>query len=281
MAKKPTDQVHAVARIKQKISPSTPCVNADAEGYCTGPCEGSICFKCADYQPRQADCTAAAPALPLEHPPAGTPAEAVKFDLGMAKRHGALTLAYLARAGWRLACEKEGQNYGAWTAWCNDNLGFSKDTADRYISFYHATVGAHLRAQGAAHRLVDNLTDAMIEEACAGLESKTATGAMIELGIVKRPANWGGARENAGRKSKDDADAEAAELDEIANNPALLYAAAKGPLDELWKLHRERNLFARLGDDELTEVVGVLQPLYKYAAGILKGRAEARMGRSR
>lgn len=281
MAKKSTAQVHAVARTKQKISPSTPCAHADAEGYCTGPCEGAICCKCAGYQPLQADCTAAAPALPLEQPPAGTPADAVKFDLGMAKRHGALTLAYLARAGWRLACEKEGQNYGAWAAWCNDNLGFSKDTADRYISFYYSTVGAHLHAQGIGRRLVDNLTDAMIEEACAGLESKTATGAMIELGIVKRPANWGGARENAGRKSKDDAAAEAAELDEIANNPALLYAAAKGPLDELWKLHRERNLFARLGDEELTQVVAVLQPLYKYAAGILEDRAKARMGRSR
>ena len=281
MAKKSTDQVHAVAKIKTELSPSTPCVHADAEGYCTGTCEGAICCKCTDYQPRQADCTADAPALPLEPAPAGTPAEAVKFDLGMAKRHGALTLAYLARAGWRLACEKEGVGHGEWLVMCEKDIGISADTASRYIKFYYSTVGAYLHAQGIGRRLVDNLTDAMIEEACAGLESKTATGAMIELGIVKRPANWGGARENAGRKSKDDAAAEAAELDEIANNPALLYAAAKGPLDELWRLHRERNLFARLGDNELTEVVGVLQPLYKYAAGILKDRAEARMGRSR
>jgi len=218
---------------------------------------------------------ASVPALPLEPAPAGTPAEAVKFDLGMAKRHGALTLAYLARAGWRLACEKEGVGHGEWLVMCEKEVGISADTASRYIKFYHATVGAHLRAQGAAHRLVDNLTDAMIEEACAGLESKTATGAMIELGIVKRPANWGGARENAGRKARDAA-AEAAELDEIANNPALLFAAAKGPLDELWRLHRERDLFARLGDEELAQVADVLEDLAKAATAAHKLRLTGR-----
>lgn len=275
-----SETARTVAQARKTMAPKVPCINADEDGYCTGPCDGALCCKCTDYQPRQADCTAAAPALPLEPAPAGTAAEAVKFDLGMAKRHGALTLAYLARAGWRLACEKEGVGHGEWLVMCEKDIGISADTASRYIKFYHATVGAHLRAQGAAHRLVDNLTDAMIEEACAGLESKTATGAMIELGIVKRPANWGGARDGAGRKPRD-AEAEAAELDAIANNPALLFAAVKGPLDELWRLHRERNVFARLGDEELTQVVGVLQPLYKYAAGILKDRAESRMGSAR
>ncbi len=135
----------------------------------------------------------------LEIPQVATPAEAVRFDLEMAKKHGAMTLAYLARAGWRLACEKQGAGYGAWENWIEKNVGISKSTADRYIKFYYGTVGEHLRAQGAAHRLVENLTDKMIEEATAGLESKTATGAMIELGIVKRPPGWGGAREGAGR----------------------------------------------------------------------------------
>ena len=135
----------------------------------------------------------------LETPQVATPAESVKFDLVMAKKHGALTLAYLARAGWRLACEKEGAGHGAWLELCEKEIGISVETARRYIAFYYSTVGEHLRAQGTAHRLVENLTDAMIEEATAGLESKTATGAMIELGIVKRPAGWGGAREGAGR----------------------------------------------------------------------------------
>ena len=147
----------------------------------------------------------------LEHPAANlTPAENVQFDLAQAKKHGAMTLAYLARAGWRLACEKQGVGYGAWKDWCK-SINLSQDTADRYIKFYYSTVGEHLRAQGTAHRLVEDLTDKMIAEATAGLESKTATGAMIELGIVKRPPGWGGAREGAGRKAEA-AETEAAEL---------------------------------------------------------------------
>lgn len=143
------------------------------------------------------------PAVPihLETPPAATPAESVKFDLGMAKKCGALTLAYLARAGWKLACEKQALQHGEWKKWCKEEVAISWDTADRYIKFYYSTVGEHLRSQGTAHRLVENLTDKMIEEATAGLESKTATGAMIELGIVKRPPGWGGERAGAGRKA--------------------------------------------------------------------------------
>lgn len=141
------------------------------------------------------------PAIILETPPSTVQSECVKFDLGMARMHGTYTLAYLARAGWRLACEKQGMAHGDWRAWCDSQLGLSHDTADRYIKFYYSTVGEHLRAQGTAHRLVDELTDKMIEDATAGLESKTATGAMIELGIVKRPPGWGGEREGAGRKA--------------------------------------------------------------------------------
>lgn len=137
----------------------------------------------------------------LEIPQVATTAESVNFDLCMAKKHGALTLAYLARAGWKLACEKQALPHGEWKTWCKEEVAISWDTADRYIKFYYSTVGEHLRAQGTAHRLVENLTDKMIEEATAGLESKTATGAMIELGIVKRPPGWGGEREGAGRKA--------------------------------------------------------------------------------
>ena len=197
------ERVDSVEAVKAELSPATPCVHADAEGYCTGACEGSICCHCADYKPVTAVATKAdAPLFVLEHPAANlTPAENVQFDLAQAKKHGAMTLAYLARAGWRLACEKQGIGYGAWDEWIEKNVGISKSTADRYIKFYYSTVGEHLRAQGTAHRLVEDLTDKMIAEATAGLESKTATGAMIELGIVKRPAGWGGEREGAGRKA--------------------------------------------------------------------------------
>ena len=175
------------------------------------------------------------PAVPihLETPQSATPAESVNFDLCMAKKHGALTLAYLARAGWKLACEKQALQHGEWRAWCEGSVGVSHDTADRYIKFYYSTVGEHLRAQGTAHRLVENLTDKMIEEATAGLESKTATGAMIELGIVKRPPGWGGEREGAGRKAA--AAAEAAASGEgltMSESATLMWIEAMRPFEQ-------------------------------------------------
>ena len=217
----------SVEAVKAELSPATPCVHADAEGYCTGACEGSICCHCADYKPVTAVATqTSATDIVLEHPAENlTPAENVQFDLAQAKKHGAMTLAYLARAGWRLACEKQGVGYGAWKDWCK-SINLSQDTADRYIKFYYSTVGEHLRAQGTAHRLVEDLTDKMIAEATAGLESKTATGAMIELGIVKRPAGWGGEREGAGRK--------AAELPKLTKvqEAETVWAGLKAQLDK-------------------------------------------------
>lgn len=170
------------------------------------------------------------PAIILETPPVTTAAEAVQFDLDMARKCGVLTLAYLARAGWRLACEKQGMAHGDWRAWCKTQISISHDTADRYIKFYYSTVGEHLRAQGTAHRLVDELTDKMIEDATAGLESKTATGAMIELGIVKRPANWGGEREGAGRKAAAAAAAAGDGLD-MGDSATLMWMEAMKPFE--------------------------------------------------
>jgi len=216
---------------------------------------------------------ASVPVLPLEPAPAGTAAEAVKFDLGMAKRHGALTLAYLARAGWRLACEKEGVAHGEWYDLC-ETIGISAETARRYIDFYYSTVGAHLHAQGIGRRLVDNLTDAMIEEATAGLESKTATGAMIELGIVKRPANWGGARENAGRKSKDDAEVSAEKaVSEAAVRAELSAEEGRDLVAKLagWALGADDG-FGTLPDGELTRAVKTLKQVLARAEEIKAAR---------
>jgi len=174
------------------------------------------------------------PAIHLETPPAASSAEAVRFDLDMARKCGMYTLAYLARAGWRLANEKQSLGHGAWMKWCSDELSISHDTANRYIKFYYATVGEHLRSQGTARRLVEDLTDAMIADATAGLESKTATGAMIELGIVKRPPNWGGEREGAGRKAKEVAAAAAAAggdgLD-MGDSATLMWLEAMKPFE--------------------------------------------------
>ena len=218
------------------------------------------------------------PPIHLETPHAATPAEAVRFDLGMARKHGAMTLAYLARAGWRLALEKQGLNHGAWYDWCENNLGISHMTVDRYIKFYYSTVGAYLRAQGTAHRLVDNLTDAMIEAATAELESKTATGAMIELGIVKRPSGWGGKRAGAGRKPEDaDVAAGAAPLAESDVDGELCAEEGRDLLSKLagWALGADDG-FGTLPDRELANAVETLEKMLKRAKEIRDAREAGR-----
>ena len=142
---------------------------------------------------------ATAPVIELEQAQGGTAAECVKFDLDMANRHGAMSLAYLARAGWRLANQKFTSGRGGWMKWCEENLPISYKQADNYIKFYNKTVTRWRESQGLANTMVAELTDNMIACATAGIDAQTATGAMIELGIVKRPAGWGGAREGAGR----------------------------------------------------------------------------------
>ena len=144
---------------------------------------------------------ATAPVIALEQAQGGTAAECVKFDLDMANRHGAMSLSYLARAGWRLAHEKAEIGRGGWKSWCRETIGISEDTANNYIKFYNKTVTRWRESQGLANSMVAELTDNMIACATAGIDAQTATGAMIELGIVKRPAGWGGEREGAGRKA--------------------------------------------------------------------------------
>lgn len=212
----------------------------------------------------------------LEHPAANlTPAENVQFDLAQAKKHGAMTLAYLARAGWRLACEKQGVGYGAWKDWCK-SINLSQDTADRYIKFYYSTVGEHLRAQGTAHRLVEDLTDKMIAEATAGLESKTATGAMIELGIVKRPPGWGGTREGAGRKAE--AAAAAAESGDgldMGDSATLMWAEAMKPFEA------NRAAFHAAARDLNVSVAGKFLEELSMLADALRDRVEDGGAKSR
>lgn len=50
-ARREGGQKETVARIREELAPDVPCVRADADGFCTGPCEGSICVRCAEYRP--------------------------------------------------------------------------------------------------------------------------------------------------------------------------------------------------------------------------------------
>lgn len=263
-------------RVKARISPAIPCVNADKEGYCTGPCEGSLCFKCASYQPAKPAAVVPEVVQPsalavrevaLETPGSATPAECISFDLSMAKRCATASIYYLVRAGWRLAFERQGMAHGAWIDFCQNHVGLSVETARRYIMFFQETVGK-FRTNHGLPAMVTELTDKMIAAATADIESKTATGAMIELGVMRRPPNHGGFRQGAGRKPKD----VAAELKAVTEHEAVLWASAKGALDTLVQLDAERDVFRRLSDDHLAQISGLLTDLSKKAAEALTGR---------
>ena len=191
----------------------------------------------------------------IEEPEGSTPGERINYHVGMAQHHGRQALAHLIMAGWELARQKAAIGYGGWVDWCGANLQISRHTADRYIMFYARTAGAARESAGTP--LAKKPTVAELAAATMGMEQKSATRAMIDLDIIRRPEGWGGAGRGQGRKAKGAAE-EAAELDEIANNPALLYAAIKEPLDKLWKLHRERDVFHRIGADEFRDVASVI-----------------------
>ncbi len=168
----------------------------------------------------------------LEQPPSGDTAECVKFDLGMAAKHYAYTAAYLCRAGWTLAQQKTAIGYGnGWQKWCRESLGMSHDTADRYIKTAHIAIGRWRESQGLANTAVVELTDKMIAAATAGMEYKTATQMMVDLGVVSRPAGWGGKREGAGRKAAAAAAVSGDGLD-MGDSATLMWLDAMRPFEQ-------------------------------------------------
>lgn len=205
-----------------------------------------------------------------------TPGQRINFLHRLSVASGKLSIAAGIMAGWELSRAKAKCDHGQWLAWLDANTDISPRTAQNYMSVYAMTVGAARAALPEPVAPDVAPTPAELNEAAANVDAPTLNSLYKQLKILKGNPDHGGKRENAGRKSKDDAASEAAELDEIANNPALLFAAAKGPLDELWKLHRERNLFARLGDDELAQVVGVLADLSQAATAAHKLRLAGR-----
>ena len=153
MKKKTTDQDRAVAAVKAKISPRVPCINADDDGYCTGPCEGSLCFKCASYEPRATghEPSAEPSALTVRAcdeitfpPGVETPGEKANFlhaySIEASKRStGAAIL-----AGWVLSVARSTCAHGQWVQWLQSNVSFSRMTAQNYLTLYAQTVGARL-----------------------------------------------------------------------------------------------------------------------------------------
>ena len=199
-------------------------------------------------------------------------AERVRFHLSQARVAGRVALAHIIEAGRELAIQKQLLGYGQWKTWCEGNLSVSLDTADRYIATFQKTIGAARLEQGVA--LDKKILKKELEAATVGMEEKTVRQAMIEIGVIKSHASWGGKRDGAGRKAKDAAADEAAALDEVANSPALLIAAIREPIATVYKAWRERDVFARIEMSDLALVTASLQDLATAATAALKARSK-------
>ena len=171
------------------------------------------------------------------------------------------------------------QHQHDWMAWCEANLNtseieFGYKTAQRYLKALDKTVG-----QTTNLYMLANATDEEKMQAVATYTKYTNYQSLYQIyqgeGIVAK-SNLGGGRENAGRKHKNAAADESAELDRIANNPALLFAAIKEPLATVYRVWREKDVFARIGDGELAQVAGTLAELSSAATAALKGRTNVK-----
>ena len=199
-------------------------------------------------------------------------AERVRFHLSHARVAGRVALAHIIEAGRELTLQKQLLGYGQWATWCDNNLEITQRTADKYIETFQRTVGAARLEQGVG---VDKkILKKELEAATIGMEEKTVRQAMIEIGVIKSHASWGGKRDGAGRKAKDDAADEAAALDAVANSPALLIAAIREPISTVYKAWRERDVFARIEMSDLTVVAASLNELASAAMSALKARSK-------
>ena len=199
-------------------------------------------------------------------------AERVRFHLSHAREHGRCAIAHIIEAGRELAIQKQLLGYGQWATWCDNNLEITQRTADKYIETFQKTIGAARLEQGVA--LEKKILKKELEAATVGMEEKTVRQAMIEIGVIKSHASWGGKRDGAGRKAKDAAADEAAALDEVANSPALLIAAIREPISTVYKAWRERDVFAKIDMSDLALVTASLQELATAATAALKARSK-------
>lgn len=199
-------------------------------------------------------------------------AERVRFHLSHARVAGRVALAHIIEAGRELALQKQLLGYGQWNDWCDNNIEISRQTADKYIETFQKTVGVQRAAQQIP--LEKKILKKELEAATIGMEEKTVRQAMIEIGVIKSHASWGGKRDGAGRKAKDAAADEAAALDAVANSPALLIAAIREPIATVYKAWRERDVFAKIDMSDLALVTASLQELATAATAALKARSK-------
>lgn len=158
--------------------------------------------------------------------------------------------------------------------WIESNCDFGKSTAYRYLALVQQAISADELPKIANGS--DKMREAAIEEYAAETDSKSLTELYCDLGIIKKtPSKMGGKREGAGRKRRDAAEDEAAALDKAVNTPGLLAAAIKGPIETLWQLYKERDVFSRIDDETLGHAAGLLDELSKAATKALKLRVRS------
>ncbi len=176
-------------------------------------------------------------------------------------------------AGWVLSVARSTCAHGQWIGWLEQNVSFGRSTAQNYMSLYAQTLGA---ARAAARRpvaLTVEPTADELEAAAHDVDGKALSALYKSTRLMSTSENWGGANRGQGRKPRD-AEAEAAELDKIANSPALLFAAIREPIDSVYRAWRERDVFARIDLKDLALVTASLNELAGAATKTLKSRSK-------
>lgn len=177
-------------------------------------------------------------------------------------------------AGWILAVARSTCPHGTWGKWLEDNVNFSDDTARNYLSLYAQTLGAARAAMRRPIALTVEPTAAELEAAAHDVDGKRLSALYKSTRLMASSDSWGGAGRGQGRKRKDEAAEEAAALDAVANDPALLIAVIREPIATVYKAWRERDVFARIDLGDLAVVTASLNELASAATSALKARSK-------
>ena len=199
-----------------------------------------------------------------------TPGQRINFLHKLSVASGKLSICAGIMAGWELSRAKDKCDHGQWLKWLAANTEISPMTATRYMDVYRATLGAARASLPEPISADVAPTPAELNEAAANVDAPTLNGLYSQLKILKHNNDHGGKREGAGRKPKD-ADV-AAQLDAVTKMEPVLWAAAKGHLDELRKLDVKKDFMRRLSDEHLAAVSELLSELAKKASELLVGR---------
>lgn len=177
-------------------------------------------------------------------------------------------------AGWVLSVARSTCAHGQWIAWLQQNVTFGRSTATNYMNLYAQTLG---KARENARRPIALEVQPTVEEleaAAHDVDGSTLSALYKSTRIIATPEGWGGKRKGAGRKAADEAADISAELDEVANSPALLIAAIREPIATVYKAWRERDVFARIEMSDLAVVAASLNELATAATSALKARSK-------